>query len=299
VLDVHRLRVFRSVVASGSIQAAAGSLGLTPSAVSQHVTALQRETGLSLVSRVGRGIEPTDAGRVLADRIDGVLGRLAEVESVARDLRAGRAGSLSISYFGSVGSAWMPRVARVLLRDFPDLRLSLTLREDLPADPAERADVQVIVERPDFEPPGRTRAYHLLEDPYVAVVPAGHRLAGEATVELAALRDERWVDNDIQQGWCRRNLIDACRAAGFAPVFAVETQDHVTALAFVAAGIGLSVLPRLGTRQLPPGVVAVPVTGPTPVRSIHALVQIAVENTPAVRATLRVLARCARQEDDA
>ena len=65
MLDVHRLRVFRSVVASGSIQAAATNLGYTPSAVSQHVTALQRETGLALISRVGRGIEP---------RRDGVAG---------------------------------------------------------------------------------------------------------------------------------------------------------------------------------------------------------------------------------
>jgi DNA-binding transcriptional LysR family regulator len=299
MLDVHRLRIFRSVVASGSIQAAAGNLGLTPSAVSQQVTALQRETGLALVSRVGRGIEPTSAGRVLADRIDGVLGRLAEVESVARDLRAGRAGALSISYFASVGSAWMPSVARVLLRDFPDLRLALTLREDLPTDPAERADVQVIVERPEFEAPPGTRAHHLLEDPYVVVVPAGHAFAAETSIELTRLDGERWVDNDIQQGWCRRNLLEACRAAGFDPVFAVETQDYATALAFVAAGIGISVLPRLGTRILPPGVVAVPVTGPTPVRSIHALVQTPVETTPAVRATLRALTRCARQEEHA
>ncbi|WP_157602895.1 helix-turn-helix domain-containing protein, partial [Promicromonospora kroppenstedtii] len=66
MLDVHRLRVFRSVVASGSIGAAAANLGYTPSAVSQHVSALQRETGLKLLARHGRGIRPTAAGRALA-----------------------------------------------------------------------------------------------------------------------------------------------------------------------------------------------------------------------------------------
>ena len=62
MLDVHRLRVFRSVVASGSIQAAANNLGYTPSAVSQHVTALQRETGLALILAVGSG-HRADRGR--------------------------------------------------------------------------------------------------------------------------------------------------------------------------------------------------------------------------------------------
>ena len=139
MLDVHRLRVFRSVVASGSIQAAASNLGYTPSAVSQHVSALQRETGLALITRVGRGIETTAAGRALALEIDGVLSRLGEVESVVGDLRAGRTGSLSIAYFASVGSAWMPEVVATMMAEFPDVRLDLALREDVPTDPAERS----------------------------------------------------------------------------------------------------------------------------------------------------------------
>src|SRR5690606_32700382 len=101
MLDVHRLRVFRSVVATGSVNAAAANPGFTPSAVSQHLAALQRETGLTLVARVGRGIQPTAAGLALADRIDELLDRLGGVESLVADLRAGRHGSLSIAYFAS------------------------------------------------------------------------------------------------------------------------------------------------------------------------------------------------------
>jgi DNA-binding transcriptional LysR family regulator len=66
MLDVHRLRVFRAVVASGSVNAAATNLGYTASAVSQHVAALQRETGLALLARSGRGVEPTAVGLALA-----------------------------------------------------------------------------------------------------------------------------------------------------------------------------------------------------------------------------------------
>src|SRR5258705_10589572 len=95
MLDVHRLRVFRSVVASGSINAAAANLGCTPSAVSQQVSALQRETGLALLTRIGRGIEPTAAGLALAAEIDALLHRLGDVESFVADLRAGRRGTLA------------------------------------------------------------------------------------------------------------------------------------------------------------------------------------------------------------
>jgi DNA-binding transcriptional LysR family regulator len=295
MLDVHRLRVFRSVVATGSIQAAAVSLGYTASAVSQHVSALQRETGLTLVTRVGRGIEPTAAGLALAEKIDDVLDPLAGVVSLVADLRAGRTGSLSIAYFASAGSAWMPEVVGALSRDFPQIRLNLSLRDGLPPDPGERPDIQIIVEREGLVALSGARAHHLLDDPYVAVIPKDHPLADAGVLELAHLASEAWVDNDPAHGWCRRNLLEACKAAGFSPHFQVEAHDYSTAIAFVSAGIGLTVLPRLGITNLPAGVIAVPVTCPTPQRSIYALVQTSIENTAPTRAVLEVLTECARR----
>lgn len=293
MLDVHRLRVFRSVVATGSVNAAAANLGYTPSAISQHLAALQRETGLALVARVGRGIQPTAAGLALAGQIDEVLDRLGDVDALVADLRAGRHGSLSIAYFASVGSAWMPTVVRDLLRDFPTTRLRLTLRDDIPVDPAERADVQILVERDGLDPGPEARAHRLLVDPYVAVLPRSHPLADQPTIELAKLAGEEWVDNDSARGWCRANLIEACRAAGFTPPFRVEAHDYPTAIAFVDAGIGITVLPGLAARHLPDTVVRVPVTGPTPQRMIHAIIQTAVEDTPAVCSVLATLRQCA------
>jgi DNA-binding transcriptional LysR family regulator len=295
MLDVHRLRMFRSVVASGSIHAAAASLGYTASAVSQHVSALQRETGLALLTRAGRGIEPTPAGLALAAEIDGVLSQLGRLESVAADLRAGRTGSLSIAYFASVGSAWMPRVARALTQQFPGIRLSLSLREDL-ANPNDRPDIQIVVERNGFTAAAGARARHLLDDPYVVVMPRSHPLAGAAAVELTQLANDRWVDNDYARGWCRRNLLEACRAAGFDPPFHVEAHDYLTAIAFVDAGMGVTVLPRLGARNLPAGVVTAALTDPTPHRAIYAVATTSVENTPPARAALDVLHECARQD---
>ena len=293
MLDPHRLRIFRAVVASGSVNAAATNLGYTPSAVSQHVTALQRETGLVLLARSGRGIEPTSVGLALAEQIDGALSRLGDVEAFVADLRDGRTGSLSMAYFPSVGAAWLPAVARTLLHRFPDIRLDLELRDDFTAGAAKRVDIQLLVAPADFAGTRDTRVHHLLDDPYVVVVQQQHPLAGQSAVELARLAGERWIDNDFARGWCRENLIDACRSAGFSPPFRVEAHDYPTALAFVAAGIGLTVLPRLGAAVLPDGLVAVPVTAPAVRRSIHAVVQTSVEATPAAQCVLEELRRCA------
>jgi DNA-binding transcriptional LysR family regulator len=186
-------------------------------------------------------------------------------------------------------------VVRRLTQEFPGVRLDLALREWLPDDPADRSDVQIAVERPDFAAwPGFT-AHHLLDDPYVAVLSESHPLAGRGEIELVELVGERWIDNDFARGWCRRNLLEACRAAGFAPAFAVEAHDYPTAVAFVAAGIGITVLPALGAVRPTPGTVAVPVQRPVPVRSIYALVQDAVAETPPVRTALAALRAVARE----
>jgi DNA-binding transcriptional LysR family regulator len=293
MLDVHRLRIFRAVVASGSIQDAAANLGYTPSAVSQHVAALQRETGLALVARVGRGIQPTAAGRALATQADGVLARLGEAEAVVADLRAGRAGTLSVGYFGTAGWAWLPAVVGSLHERYPDLRLRLRLREDLPTDPDDRPDVHIVVAPAGFEPPTGVRAHHLLDDPYLAVVPVGHPFAAAGTIELAELAAEWWIDNDVNHGRCRQIMIEACQAAGFEPPFQIEANDYRTAIALVGAGLGITVVPALGLGDVPATAALVGLTSPAPERSIYALVPPGIEELPPVRTlleTLRLLA---------
>ncbi|UUZ44552.1 LysR family transcriptional regulator [Janibacter limosus] len=89
MVDAHRLRIFLSVMASGSVNAAAGHLGVSPSAVSQQVAALQKETGLTLFTRHGRGIEPTPAAHTLARESERLMVELKRVDAVVDDLRDG------------------------------------------------------------------------------------------------------------------------------------------------------------------------------------------------------------------
>lgn len=289
MLDAHRLRVFRAVVTSGSVHQAAANLGYTPSAISQHLTALQRETGLRLIERNGRGIEPTTTGRTLAEEADGALERLAALDSVVADLREGRVGSLSMSYFASAGAAWIPPVVAALAREFPDLRVDLRLIE-LADEQRSAPDVEVFVEGAASGSLSGYDVHPLLDEPYVAVLPEGHRLAARQDVPLRELAEERWVDNDFARGPCRQALIDACSSAGFSPGFHVETHDYPTAVSFVAAGVGITVLPRLGIGALlPPGLVTIPVVDPAPMRHIAVRVRESLRENPAARRIVELL----------
>jgi len=287
-VDVHRLRVLRAVVADGSIQGAAASLGYTPSAISQHLTALQKETGLRLLQRSGRGIEPTVAGRAVAAEAARIFERLADLESLVADLRAGRVGALSVSYFASAGAVWIPPVLATIAREFPRLRLDLRLIELLAAD-SGAPDVEIAVDGAESGGIAGYQVHPLLTEPYLAVVPVTSALAHRTQVDLAELRVEAWVDNDVARGPCRQAVLDACSTVGFSPAFHIETQDYPTSIRFVAEGMGITVIPRLGLDALPDSVVAVPIVNPTPRRSISVRVRDTAADHPAVIRMLELL----------
>ena len=275
MLDPHRLRVFRSVVASGSVQAAADNLGLTSSAVSQHVAALQRETGLTLFHRAGRGIVPTEAALALVERTDEVMSRWGELDQAVADLREGRSGRLAIGYFASAGAAWMPALVKRLTHEYPDLVLELVLTEAEArgSSTGRGPDIDLVIDPPDTPVRSGYRRIDLTTDPFVVIVPAGHPLIGQGPVSLSDLRRETWVSNDYPRSIGHRMVVAHCNAVGFRPRFTVQAQDHYTAIRFVEAGIGVSVLPGLAARDLPASVVRIPLAPPAPVRHLAALVR--------------------------
>ncbi|OYO13072.1 LysR family transcriptional regulator [Enemella evansiae] len=296
MIDVNRLRVFRAVVAAGSIQAAATNLGYTPSAVSQQVTTLQRETGLTLLERVGRGVEPTAAGLELAEAAEGVLGSLDEVESRVADLRVGRTGSLSVAYISSVGMAWMPGIIAEVVRDFPGLRLGLFVREVPEGSESDRMDIEVFVKNPEFPARLGFRDHDLMEEPYQVILPVGHPLAEQDQVELSALRGETWIASDSAESSCQLRVDQACAAAGFVAEYAVRADDHLPAIAFVRAGVGVTIVPRLCTLDLVPGVVARDLVNPTPTRQLTLRVRKAVEDAPQVHRVVAGLQDASRRD---
>jgi DNA-binding transcriptional LysR family regulator len=139
---------------------------------------------------------------------------------------------------------------------------------------------------------GRTgegfRLVHLLDDPYDAVLPLGHPLADREVIDLHELSGEQWVSSE-PPGPCLEPVIDSCAAAGFTPDFVIRSEDYATAQGFVAAGLGVGLMPRLGLRSRHPGVVVRPVRNPEPVRVISAVARETALDQPALRSLLTAL----------
>ncbi len=294
MLDPQRLRVFRSVVVTGSMQAAADQLRMSSSAVSQHVAALQRETGLILLERAGRGVRPTPAGTRIAAASGDALRSLNRLGALVKDLREGRTGHLTIGHFASAGLAWMPGIVRRLRAEFPDLMVELVLT-DIPVDqsatagPATQPDIDIrIALEGEPAPAGFTRL-PLVEDPFLMAVHRSHRLARRRTAPLSEFRDDDYVANDFVNQPYHEVQARAYVAAGFTPRYIVQAADHLSALAFVDEGIGVTMLPVLATADLPPRVRVVALTDPVPVRDIYALVRDAIAMTPAATRVVELL----------
>ena len=235
--DLQRLRVFRAVVAAGSINAAATNLGFTASAVSQQVATLARETGLVLLQKAGRGVEPTAAGLELAAASDALFEDLDQLRLSIADLRDGRAGTLSMAYFDSAALQWIPGIVRTVVADYPELRLDLRVQQESTELEASRADVEVLVAPTDFVAPPGFRAQHLLNEAYEVVVHERHPFATRPFVEMAELADERWISSESEQSWCRINTHRCATAAGFEPPNQGVKPSLLVALVYFAGGM--------------------------------------------------------------
>jgi DNA-binding transcriptional LysR family regulator len=296
MLDVRRMQVLRAVVTSGSVTAAAAHLGYTPSAISQQVASLEKEAGIALLERVGRGVQPTAAGRLLVGHAAIISQQVAEAETALADLRAGRTGRLTIRYFASVGPTLLaPALAR-FRRAHPGVSIDPKLADSddpLPEVEQGNTDLALVVRRPADDIRQGIRVVHLLDDAFQAVLPTGHPLAAHQVIDLADLAGEPWVGSE-PPGPCLEPILDACAAAGFTPNFVTKSEDYATTQGFVAAGLGVSLIPRLGlTRH--PGVTIRPVRRPEPVRTIYAAVREISLTQPAPRALIDALIDAAKE----
>lgn len=297
MLDVRRMQVLRAVVTSGSVTAAATNLGYTPSAISQQVAALEKQAGVTLLERVGRGVQPTAAGRLLTEYAAVISKHVAEAETALADLRAGRTGRLVIRYFATAGAALVPPALARFRDKHPGVQVDLKLFDPgdaLPEVEQGRADLAIVVNKRERLREG-IRLIHLVDDPYCAVLPKGHPLAAKRVLDLADVADEPWVGNEYPPGPCLQVLLNACAAAGFSPNFVVESEDYATAQGFVAAGLGISLIPRMGLGSRNPAVVVRRVRNPEPVREIYAAVRETSMSQPALRGLLEALRDAAKQ----
>ncbi len=300
MLDVRRLRVLREVVETGSVTRAAHRLSYAPSAVSQHIAALERETGVALLERAGRGIRPTAAGELLASHAADVIARLQEAEAALVSLRDGHSGRLVVAAFATAGASLIPTAVREFRRHHPDVDVSITMADEDEAQEAlrvGRVDLALVVtEELSFRVLDDLVAVPLLTDPFRLVLSKAHPLAARRSIALAELADEGWVAASRTSTLCTRQATDACRAAGFEPRPAVEADDYPAAQAYVAAGLGVALVPLMALSAVHEGVVVRRVRGDEPCRHVAVLSRGASARGGAVPPMLAALKAAAAQQ---
>jgi DNA-binding transcriptional LysR family regulator len=202
--------------------------------------------------------------------------------------------------FASAAYTWMPAVARTLRQEFPGLTLELSINESDTAEDAGQADIEVHTEVPADEPrvPPSYRRVELGIDDFLVAVPHDHPLAEAGTMDLAEFSEDDWVQYDFRDEIATRLAGDACAGAGFTPRFVARAQDHVTGLAFVAAGVGIALVPGLALGWSGFEVAYVRPTNPTPYRRIVALVRDSVRSNPAAARTVELLAELGGSLDE-
>jgi molybdate transport repressor ModE-like protein len=273
MLDVRRMRVLREVAAQGSFSAAAEALNFTQSAVSQHIAALEREAGTQLVERGRRGVRLTDAGQVLVGHAEAILARIDSAEEELAALAGLRGGRLRLISFQSGGATLAPRAVAAFHERYPQVELSMQEAEPDEACTRLRAaevDLALVYDHPsvpDLIGPD-IELTHLVDDGYEVIVPADHALARRRRLALEDLAEEPWIASS-STGGCRLIMEGLCQDCGFQPKVAFESDEVGAVQALVAAGMGVTLLPRLALTAVHPGVVVRTLTD-TPMRRVWA-----------------------------
>jgi DNA-binding transcriptional LysR family regulator len=243
-LDPRRLGVLAAVARSGGVLAAAEALHVTPSAVSQKVSRLEREAGVALVVRGGRRLTLTAAGTALAERGERILAELAGARADLARLTDRASGTVTVVTFPTAVAALVAPTA-IRLRD---VHPGITLRVEENAE--ELVDLLLggaidllVIERDAAQqqiPPRGLRDVPLLDDPYLVAVPA----AWGPPTRLADLSEAAWVASSPDSA-ADQVLARAARPDGWRPLIAHRALEYPAALALVAAGLGCALVPRL------------------------------------------------------
>lgn len=295
MIDLAAVRSLEAVRSHGSVVGAAGALGYTPSAVSQQIKRLERQSGVALLERIGRGVILTENGRTLVEEAARVVAELERIESDLQAQAGEVSGEVAVLGFATGMRGLMAPVVADLLRRHERLRIRLAEAE--PWDAVDKvaaghADLALVhrwgdvpIAIPDHL--DRRVVHHDVAD---VIVPAGHRLATSRDgVTPHDLVEERWLATP-EGTICRQWLGRMFDGTGHVPAVVHTSSEFETLLALVGVGLGVALVPRLGRGSLPPGAVAVAVRDPVPVRVSIAVWRRTQGRSPAVRAIVDALA---------
>jgi DNA-binding transcriptional LysR family regulator len=296
-MDVRRLTLLRELSRHGTIAATARTCSLTPSAVSQQLTLLEREIGTPLLIRDGRRLVLTEAARLLVGHTEDVLAELERARASVAELTSVVRGVLRMSAFPTAARALAPQAIARSRQRYPDLRVELSeeqMPDALAAVVAGSRDLALIYEYnllPRVRDAGvETEA--LLREPLLAAVPADDQ--GGGPVALADLAERSWIAPHGDAAL--RTVLDrACAIAGFEARVDYASGDYTAIFALVRAGLGVALVPRLALEPSQDDMSIREVTGAPLVRTISMAVRAGSRRNPGIAVMLDELRLCAAQ----
>ncbi|MEU7482813.1 LysR family transcriptional regulator [Streptomyces sp. NPDC042319] len=300
--DIKKLRILRTLGELGTVTATAEALHMTPSAVSQQLTGLAKQLGVTLLQAHGRRVRLTDAAHLVLRHADAVFAQLERADAELLGYLQGEAGEVQVGAFSTAIPALVVPAVERLRKTHPGL--VVRVREAEAAEAYEllsEGSVDLALSLAAHAPTPRDPKFarlSLLADPLDVALPAGHPLAAEPGLRLADLAGEPWIFG--RSGPWSEITTTVCENAGFVPEQAHAAADWAAILSMVAAGMGVALVPRMAMRPERGGAgVAVRVLhADQPRRHVVAAVRRGAEDAPGMSRALAALHQVAAELSD-
>lgn len=290
MLDIRRLHIPKTLELEGSMTAAAAKLHMTTSAVSQQLAVLEKEAGLALLVRAGRGVRLTDAGTMLVEHYGRIASEVEAAEANLKKLQTDVRGRLAISAFPSFCSTVLPAAVMSLQASYPRLDVTVSDLEPFESVAQLRAghiDVAVVDDLHEIQDEGLVKTV-LARDEIILCLPVDRHVPEPgALVTLSDYSDDRWILD--QEGSVFEQFVrQTCRGAGFEPNVIANCRNLMATLGLVRGGLGVALMSELNLGRETEDLVVRRVD-PSCGRNIIVLNRAASQRSPSVTAVVEEL----------
>ena len=247
MIDIHKLNAFVAVVEESNISKAAVRLHMQQPPLTRLIQSLEQELDTQLLKRLPRGVESTEAGKVLYQEAITILAHAQSIPRRVQNIAQGKEGQLNVGFTHSVGlHPFLPTVLRAFRDQFP--QVSIYLEEESSSaliDAVINEKLDIVFLRKPAPMQRKLHSQHVLNEPLMVALPNNHCLAQtDGVIQLSDLEPYEFVlyrrlgGQDLFD-----NIMASCYQAGFSPHVVQEAPRLTSSLNLIAAGIGLSIVP--------------------------------------------------------